>query len=134
MMTEGRLEAFWHARRAIEARLFLLMQAARPAANKVHTGATLLFIGGTGGRRTAKGFVLISAMMAAMPALTKNLALELGPVRLNLIAAGFVATPLSASLFGDQLNARREHLRTKPILLFLILLGHDVDVHGGRFA
>ena len=132
MMTKGRLEAFWHARGAIEAHLFLPMQAARLAANKVHAGATLLFIGG--GRRTAKGFVLISAMMAAMPALTKNLALELGPVRLNLIAAGFVATPLSASLFGDQLNARREHLRTKPILLFLILLGHDVDVHGGRFA
>ena len=47
-----------------------------------------------------------------MPAMTKNLALELAPVRVNLIGAGFVDTPLSASLLGDQLDARREQLRT----------------------
>ena len=48
--------------------------------------------------------------------LTKDLALELAPVRVNLIAAGFVDTPLSASLLGDQLDARREQLRaTLPI-------------------
>jgi NAD(P)-dependent dehydrogenase (short-subunit alcohol dehydrogenase family) len=51
-----------------------------------------------------------------MPALTKALALEIAPVRVNLIAAGFVDTPLSASLLGDQLDARREQLRaTLPI-------------------
>ena len=44
--------------------------------------------------------------------MTKNLALELAPVRVNLIAAGFVDTPLSAALLGDQLDMRREHLRT----------------------
>src|ERR1700682_6195660 len=59
---------------------------------------------------------LIGALTAAMPALTKNLALELAPIRVNLIAAGFVDTPLSASLLGDQLDARREQLRaTLPI-------------------
>jgi NAD(P)-dependent dehydrogenase (short-subunit alcohol dehydrogenase family) len=37
-------------------------------------------------------------------------------VRVNLIAAGFVDTPLSARLLGGQLDARREHLRnTLPI-------------------
>ena len=46
------------------------------------------------------------------PALTKNLALELAPIRVNLIAAGFVDTPLSAAILGDQLDARREQLRT----------------------
>jgi NAD(P)-dependent dehydrogenase (short-subunit alcohol dehydrogenase family) len=51
-----------------------------------------------------------------MPALTKNLALELAPIRVNLIAAGFVDTPLSASILGDQLDARRQQLRsTLPI-------------------
>ena len=34
------------------------------------------------------------------------------PVRVNLIAAGFVDTPLSASLLGDDLDKRREELRT----------------------
>ena len=103
---------FEKARRDVEAHLFLPLQVARHAANKVRPGGTLLFMGGTGGRRTAKGFALISALTAALPALTKDLALELAPVRVNLIAAGFVDTPLSALLLGDQLNARREQLRT----------------------
>ena len=103
---------FERARRDVEAHLFLPMQVARHAASKVRPGGTLLFMSGTGGRSTAKGYALISALTAAAPALTKNLALELAPVRVNLIAAGFVDTPLSASLLGDQLDARRAQLRT----------------------
>jgi hypothetical protein len=39
-----------------------------------------------------------------------------GPIRVNLIAAGFVDTPLSASLLGDRLDERRSELRaTLPI-------------------
>ncbi|GGJ79555.1 hypothetical protein GCM10011583_08900 [Streptomyces camponoticapitis] len=52
-----------------------------------------------------------SALTAALPALTASLALEVAPIRVNLIAAGFVDTPLSASLLGEQLEARREELR-----------------------
>ena len=100
------------ARRDVEAHLLLPLQVARHAAGKVRPGGTLLFMGGTGGRRTAPGLAFISALTAAMPALTKNLALELAPIRVNLIAAGFVDTPLSAALLGDQLDARREQLRT----------------------
>ena len=69
-------------------------------------------MGGTGGRRAGLGLALASAVTAALPALTANLALELAPVRVNLIAAGFVDTPLSASLLGDQLENRRNQLRT----------------------
>jgi NAD(P)-dependent dehydrogenase (short-subunit alcohol dehydrogenase family) len=76
----------------------------------------LLFMSGTGARRTTAGFALISALTAALPALTANLALELAPVRVNLIAAGFVDTPLSASILGDELENRRNQLRaTLPI-------------------
>lgn len=103
------------ARRDVDAHLFLPMQVARFAAKKVRAGGTLLFMGGTGGRAPTAGAV-ITALTAAMPALTKALALEVAPVRVNLIAAGFVDTPLSASLLGDQLGARRAQLRaTLPI-------------------
>jgi NAD(P)-dependent dehydrogenase (short-subunit alcohol dehydrogenase family) len=76
----------------------------------------LVFMGGTGARRPALGLAIASTVTAALPALIANLALELAPVRVNLIAAGFVDTPLSASLLGDELENRREHLRaTLPI-------------------
>src|SRR5262249_15565880 len=100
------------ARRDVDAHVLLPLMVARSAARKVRAGGTLLFMGGTGGRRTAVGLALISALTAALPAMTKNLALELAPIRVNLIAAGFVDTPLSAAILGDQLEARREELRT----------------------
>jgi NAD(P)-dependent dehydrogenase (short-subunit alcohol dehydrogenase family) len=103
---------FAAARRDVEAHLLLPLQVARCAAATVRPGGTLLFMGGTGGRRSAPGFALISALTAAQPAMTRNLALELAPIRVNLIAAGFVDTPLSATILGDQLDARREELRT----------------------
>jgi len=107
---------FEAARRDLEAHVLLPIHVARSAARKMRPGGTLLFVGGTGGRRTAVGLVLISALTAAFPAMVRNLALELAPVRVNLIAAGFVDTPLSAAILGDQLDARREHLRkTLPI-------------------
>jgi NAD(P)-dependent dehydrogenase (short-subunit alcohol dehydrogenase family) len=104
------------ARRDAEAHLFLPLQVARNAPGKVRPGGTLLFMGGTGGRAAASGLALIASFTAALPAMTKNLALELAPIRVNLIAAGFVDTPLSATLLGSELDARREHLReTLPI-------------------
>ena len=92
--------------------LLLALYVARNAANKVRPGGTLIFMGGTGGRRPAIGMSIAGAVTAALPALTANLALEIAPVRVNLIAAGFVDTPLSADLLGDQLEKRRNQLRT----------------------
>ena len=96
-----------------------LLQAlcvARSATRKVRPGGTLIFIGGTGGRRPALGMCIAGAVTAALPSLTANLALEVAPVRVNLIAPGFVDTPLSAELLGDQLEKRRQQLRaTLPI-------------------
>ncbi|HZJ53647.1 MAG TPA: SDR family oxidoreductase [Myxococcaceae bacterium] len=102
---------FEKVRRDVDAHILLPLQVARSARSKVRPGGTLLLMGGTGGRRPAAG-ALITALTAALPALTKNLALELAPIRVNLIAAGFVDTPLSAAILGDQLEARREQLRT----------------------
>jgi NAD(P)-dependent dehydrogenase (short-subunit alcohol dehydrogenase family) len=103
------------ARRSVDAHLLLPLQVARNAAGKIRAGGAVIFIGGTGGRRPASG-ALITALTAALPALAKNLALELAPIRVNVIAAGFVDTPLSATLLGDQLDQRREQLRnTLPI-------------------
>ena len=68
---------FEKAHHDVEAHLFLPIHIARHASKKVRAGGTLIFMSGTGGRHPEKGGVLISALTAAMPALTKNLALEL---------------------------------------------------------
>ena len=137
------------ARRDLEAHLLLPLEVARHAARKVRPGGTLLFMGGTGGRRTAPGLALIAALTAAGPAMTRNLALELAPVRVNLIAAGFVDTALSAAILGDQLDARRDQLRTTlpirrvveasdvaALALHLMtntaITGATVDIDGGQ--
>ncbi len=107
---------FEQARAALSEHLLLALQVARHATKKVRPGGSLLFMGGTGGRRPALGLAIASAVTAALPALTANLALEVAPIRVNLIAAGFVDTPLSASILGERLEARRNQLRaTLPI-------------------
>jgi NAD(P)-dependent dehydrogenase (short-subunit alcohol dehydrogenase family) len=99
------------AQRSLDDHLWLALRLARHAIDKVRPGGSLVFMGGTGGRRPALGFAVIGAGTAMLPAVVANLALEVAPIRVNLIAAGFVDTPLSASLLGDDLDARREQLR-----------------------
>jgi NAD(P)-dependent dehydrogenase (short-subunit alcohol dehydrogenase family) len=101
------------AHQDFDSHLWLAVAVAQHAVGRVRPGGTLLFMGGTGGRSRGHGLSLIAAGTAAMPALIANLALEVAPIRVNLIAAGFVDTPLSASLLGENLDARREQLRRK---------------------
>ncbi len=75
------------ARRALDEHLLLPLQVARLSAGKLTPGGTLLFMSGTGGRRPGLGFGLIPTVTSALPALIASLALELTPVRINLIAA-----------------------------------------------
>jgi NAD(P)-dependent dehydrogenase (short-subunit alcohol dehydrogenase family) len=104
------------AHRGVEEHLWLALHVARAAIGRVRAGGTLLFMSGTGGRRKGVGLSLYNAMTGAMPPLIANLAVEIAPIRANLIAPGFVDTPLSARLLGDGLDARRAELRaTLPI-------------------
>ena len=106
---------FDEARRDMERHIWVPLRVAQRAVDGVRAGGSLLLIGGTGGRNPRAG-ALISTFTAALPALTRALALEIAPVRVNLIAPGFVDTPLSADILGDELEARREQLRaTLPI-------------------
>ncbi|MFF2520693.1 SDR family oxidoreductase [Streptomyces liangshanensis] len=100
------------ARRAMTDHMVLPLEVARHAVERVEAGGTLLFMGGTGGRRVKRDLGILPTVTVAMPVLTASLALELAPIRVNLIAAGFVDTPLSAELLGDGLDARRDELRT----------------------
>ena len=103
-------------RNALSDHIVVGLEVARNAVPRMRPGGTLILMGGTAGRRIGHGLGIVSAATAALPPFAAALALEVAPVRVNLIAAGFVDTPLSASLLGDQLDERRKELReTLPI-------------------
>ncbi len=131
-------------REALSDHVVLTLEVARNAAGKMRPGGTLLFMGGIGG-----GQGIASAATAVLPPFAAALALELAPVRVSLIAAGFVDTPLSASLLGDQLEERRNELRTTlpigrvvtpadvaalavHIMINTALTGATYDIDGGQ--
>jgi NAD(P)-dependent dehydrogenase (short-subunit alcohol dehydrogenase family) len=99
------------ARAGLTEHLMLALGVARAAVGKVRPPGSLIFMGGTGARRPRLGLAIASTASVAQPVLIANLALELAPIRVNLIAAGFVDTGLSASLLGKDLDKRREELR-----------------------
>jgi NAD(P)-dependent dehydrogenase (short-subunit alcohol dehydrogenase family) len=136
-------------RGAIDEHLVLPIDVARHAVGRVRAGGTLLFMTGTAARHPAEGSAVAGIFAGALPALVANLALEIGPIRVNLIAAGFVDTPLSASILGGDLDKRRAELRatlpvrrvTEPedvaalaihIMTNAALTGATYDIDGGQ--
>jgi NAD(P)-dependent dehydrogenase (short-subunit alcohol dehydrogenase family) len=98
------------AHRDFDNHQWLAIAVAQHAVGRVRPGGTLLFMAGTS-REQGLGMSLMAAGTAALPALIANLALEVAPIRVNLMAAGFVDSPLSASLLGGDLDKRRAQLR-----------------------
>ena len=98
---------FIRAQRDVDEQLWLPMHVARAAVGTVRPVGTLLFVGGPSGSRSGRSFV--EALTAARPALIAHLALEVAPIRINLIGGGIVDRPLSARLLGETLHRDRRH-------------------------
>nr|WP_221382341.1 SDR family oxidoreductase [Actinoplanes polyasparticus] len=102
---------FERARAFLDQHILGYLRIVRECAGRVRPGGSLTFISGTGARHAAVGISLAAIGTAAIGAITANAALEIGPVRVNAVAAGFVDTPLSARILGADLEARRQGLR-----------------------
>jgi NAD(P)-dependent dehydrogenase (short-subunit alcohol dehydrogenase family) len=140
---------FGRALQSLDEHLLGALRIARAAANRIRSGGSLTFISGTHARRPGVGLSLVGIATVALPAIAANLAVELAPMRVNVVAAGFVDTPLSARILGDALEDRREQLRaTLPIrrvvgpddvaatvvhlMTNTAITGATVDVDGGQ--
>jgi NAD(P)-dependent dehydrogenase (short-subunit alcohol dehydrogenase family) len=99
------------ALRVLDEHLLGSLWIARACGARVRPGGSLTLITGTHARRPGVGLSVAAIAAAALPAIAANVAVELAPMRTNVIAAGFVDTPLSARILGDELERRRAELR-----------------------
>src|SRR6202045_4810514 len=86
------------ARRFFELRYWGAFMAARWGHRRIRTGGSIVFTSGVAGARPGPGWSVAASICAAMEGLTRALAVELAPVRVNIVSPGVVKSPLWANM------------------------------------
>jgi NAD(P)-dependent dehydrogenase (short-subunit alcohol dehydrogenase family) len=86
------------ARRFFDLRYFGALTAAQHGAPKIRAGGSIVFTSGSASVRPQAGWSLGASICAAMEGLTRALAVELAPIRVNIVAPGVVKSPLWAGM------------------------------------
>jgi len=86
------------ARRFFDLRYWGAFRAAKYGAPSLRPGGSIVFTSGLAGARPHAGWALAASICAAMEGLTRALAVELAPIRVNIVAPGVVRTPLWADM------------------------------------
>jgi NAD(P)-dependent dehydrogenase (short-subunit alcohol dehydrogenase family) len=87
--------------RPITERLWGAIHTIRYAAPKM-TGGSITLTSGLFSERPVAGMAVVAAAVGGIEAMTRALALELAPIRINAIAPGYIDTPLLKAAFEDQ--------------------------------
>lgn len=82
------------ARQFFEVRYWGALTAAKYAAPAIRPGGSIVFTSGIAGARPQAGWALGASICSAMEGLTRALAMELAPLRVNIVSPGFVRSPL----------------------------------------
>lgn len=82
------------ARGFFELRYWGALAAAKAAAPHVRAGGSIVFTSGVAGARPGAGWSVAASICSAMEGLTRALAVELAPIRVNIVSPGVVRTPL----------------------------------------
>ncbi|WP_330281751.1 SDR family oxidoreductase [Streptomyces sp. NBC_00588] len=91
------------ARRFLDTRLWGAYTAVKHAAPSIRPGGSVVLTTGTVARRPMPGTTVAASLCGAMESLTRALALELAPVRVNIVSPGVVRTDLWRDLpAGDR--------------------------------
>ena len=97
-------------------RFITMLSIAKHAIPNIKTDGSIIFMGGTTSRKPGPSYAITGPLNDAVETLTKNLAVELAPIRINMIAAGFVNTQLSRDILGKNFESRVSELtNTLPI-------------------
>jgi NAD(P)-dependent dehydrogenase (short-subunit alcohol dehydrogenase family) len=82
------------ARRFFTLRYWGAFYAAKYGSRNILQGGSIVFTSGIAPRRPQAGWSLGAGTCAAMKGLTRALAVELAPIRVNIVSPGAVQTPL----------------------------------------
>jgi NAD(P)-dependent dehydrogenase (short-subunit alcohol dehydrogenase family) len=94
------------ARNFFELRYWGAFTVAKYAHGHIRPGGSIVFTSGLAGARPHEGWSIASSICSAMEGLTRALAVELAPVRVNIVSPGVVKTPL----WRDMSSAARDAL------------------------
>jgi NAD(P)-dependent dehydrogenase (short-subunit alcohol dehydrogenase family) len=89
------------ARRFWELRYWGALNSAKAAQRRIRAGGSIVFTSGIAGMRPQAGWAVPASICGAMEGLTRALAVELAPVRVNAVAPGVVRTPLWREMEDD---------------------------------
>ena len=88
----GDAERFWRVR------YWGALMAVKYAGPNLNKGGSIILTSGLAGSRPHPGWTVASSICGAMEGLTRALAVELAPLRVNIVCPGVVKTPLWDSL------------------------------------
>jgi NAD(P)-dependent dehydrogenase (short-subunit alcohol dehydrogenase family) len=86
------------ARRFFTIRYWGAFCAAKYGSGKIRSGGSIVFSSGVAGRRPHAGWAVASSICSAMEGLTRALAVELAPIRVNIVSPGVVKTALWSNM------------------------------------
>ncbi|MDX7951316.1 SDR family oxidoreductase [Lichenihabitans sp. Uapishka_5] len=104
------------AKRFFELRYWGAFTAAKCGSGNIRPGGSIVFTSGTAGRRPRAGWSLGASICSAMEGLTRALAVELAPIRVNIVVPGLVRTPLWAGMAeADRDTLYRNAAKALPV-------------------
>src|ERR1700739_1554052 len=89
------------ARLAFELRYWAVLAAVKYASPHIRKDGSIVLTTGVAGRRPHKGWTLAARVCGTIEALTRALAVELAPIRVNAVCPGVVRTNLWQSMNAD---------------------------------
>lgn len=90
------------ARSFFETRYFGALTVVRAIAPQIRDGGSITLTSGSAGDRPGAGWALGASICGAMNSLTRALAIELAPLRVNAIAPGVLRSPLWSGMANEE--------------------------------
>jgi NAD(P)-dependent dehydrogenase (short-subunit alcohol dehydrogenase family) len=94
------------ARRAFEVRYWSALATVKYGSPHIRKGGSIVLTTGIAGLRPHKGWVVAASVCGTIEALTRALAIELAPIRVNAVSPGVVRT----NLWQNMSSSEREQL------------------------